>query len=79
METWNMALDFQARSCRDRAHWCRAMAERAGDCQARDNFIDLAQQWEGMANNIEELAVLRLKCSALLNVSTYGQARMQIN
>jgi hypothetical protein len=56
-------LDLRADACRAHAQKCRDEARGASDQRARDQFLDLAQQWETMALNIEELEILRQRLS----------------
>jgi len=47
-------------TCRAHSLKCRDAAERATNKLARDRFLDLAQTWESMAHDIENIQALRL-------------------
>jgi len=52
-------IDLEADACRTHAEKCRAQASAAGGRNARDQFRDLAECWEGIARDIAELTALR--------------------
>ena len=58
---------LRADACRAHAQKCRDDAGRASDQRVRDQFLDLAQQWETMAVNIEELEALTQRLSVPVN------------
>jgi hypothetical protein len=59
----------RANACRTHAQKCFAKARLAGDNKWRAEFLDLFQQWETMAKDIEELERLK-KNSKLIAAST---------
>ena len=48
-------MRYSAQQCRDRARECEWMSSQAKDSDARDLFIELAQQWQELALQKEEL------------------------
>jgi hypothetical protein len=60
-------LELRAEACRAHAQKCRDGARLASDQRSRDQFLDLAQQWETMAVNAEELEDLRQRLSVSPN------------
>jgi len=52
-------VPMRAENCRAHARKCRAEAVLAQHEPLRDQFLDLAQTWESMAHQIEELEALR--------------------
>jgi hypothetical protein len=56
-------MKTQAEKCRAHAQKCRADAERAKSEHTRHHCLDLAQHWESMAYDIEDLEGLRQRLS----------------
>jgi hypothetical protein len=54
-----MIKSYPADACRTHAQKCLAKARLAGDNKCRAEFLDLFQQWETMAKDIEEVERLR--------------------
>src|SRR5262249_35481354 len=52
-------VQIRADTCRAHAQRCRAKAALIQHASLRDQFFDLAQTWESMADQIEELETLR--------------------
>jgi len=55
-----MKISPQAETCRAHALKCWVAAKRATHKLARDQFLELAQHWESMADDIENIQALRL-------------------
>jgi len=58
-------LVVRAKACWIHAKRCRAAATVATQEHGREQFLDLAQHWESMAREIEELENLRRRLTVL--------------
>lgn len=54
-------MDERAEFCRNQANACRAMAATSRHEMTRARFLDLAQQWDHLADERETLPKTRIK------------------
>ena len=48
-------MSYSAQECRDRATICTLMASQAKDRDAKASFVELARQWQELAQQKEDM------------------------